>query len=244
MAVWVKFGFDVQFPGANIPVVGDFTKTPHLCIVGGTGSGKSMLTLYVLFSLLRLPMPVELYIGDFKKSGDYKGITQNFAEFDTVVDLVDEFYTDFENTPEGNQTVKILLLDEYAGFVVWLTQKDKKKCEEIKGKISNLLMLGRSRNIFVITVMQRFSSQLFPAGIGAKDNFGIVVGLGRLSVEGRTALFAGEHFEDAEFEANFRGGQGVGLCLIDGQPLHALAVPRISDKDGLKRVLRGYAGKK
>ena len=217
-------------------ITAQITETGHLCCVGGTGSGKSVATLYLLFQLLK-NYSVELYIADFKKSGDYKGITEKFAEFKDVNELIEDFYAEFEKTPENNPTIKILLIDEYAGYIVWLTQNDKKKTEEIKGKISNILMLGRSRHCFVWCIQQRISASLFPAGIGAIDNFQICIGLGRLSVESRKSLFAGEHLEDTEFEEQYHPKTGQGLILIDGQELKPIQIPYISDKEKLKALL-------
>ena len=96
-------------------------------------------------------------------------------------------------------------------------------------------MLGRSRNCFLWLVMQRFSATIFPSSSGAVDNFHICVGLGRLTVEGRKSLFAGEHF-DGEDVLTF--GQGKGLVLIDGQPLKALALPRVSKQKMLMKLQR------
>lgn len=234
----VKIGFDIQ---TGAPIRADLSSTGHFCVAGGTGSGKSMAILYMLNSVLSLPARVELHIADFKKSGDYAGLTEHFSEFDGTTALIDRFYETFEHTGEHSPVVRVLLIDEYAGYILWLMQKDKKKCEEIKGKISNMLMLGRSRNCWVWTVQQRMTAQLFPAGIGAIDNFQCVLGLGRLSVDGRRALFAGEHFDDEAFEKEYHPGQGQGLCLIDGQPLRAVQIPRISDKEKLKALLRKKA---
>lgn len=239
MGTQFRLGYDIMHMPLSISI--DINKTGHMCVIGGTGSGKSMYILYVLSGLLSLPVKVELYIGDFKKSGDYAGITLEFSEFTEVTALIDKFYTVFENTPEGSEVIKILLLDEYAGYITWLTQNDKKKCDEIKGKISNLLMLGRSRHCYVWCIQQRMTAQLFPSGIGAIDNFQILIGLGRLSSDSRRSLFAGEHFENLEFEENFHPVQGQGLCLIDGQPLRAIQVPEISDKNRLKALLRKKA---
>ena len=232
----IKIGTDLE---TRTPITADISKTGHICIAGSTGSGKTMAVLWLLYNILNLY--VKLFIGDFKKSGDYKGITDNFAEFDKVATLIDDFYTEFEQTEEGSKTIKILLIDEYAGFITWLMQKDKKRCEEIKGKISNLLMLGRSRHCYVWTVQQRISAQLFPSGCGAVDNYQIVLGLGHLSVDSRRAMFAGEHLENEEFEASFQPGTGQGLCMADGQPLKALQIPKISDTSRLKHLLREKA---
>lgn len=234
MGAKIKLGYDIQ---TQAPVYADLYKTGNMCSVGGTGSGKTISTFFTLSSVLSLPVKIDLFIGDFKKSGNYKGLSRNFAEFDKVTALIDSFYEEFENTPENSPGIKILLLDEYAGYIVWLTQNDKKKCEETKGKVSNLLMLGRSRHCYVWTIQQRMTAQLFPSGIGACDNYQICMGLGRLSPDSRKSLFAGEHFEDKEFEESYHPGQGQGICLIQGQILRAIQIPRVSDVGKLHALL-------
>lgn len=237
MTALIRLGYDRQFPTNSIPIQADILQTGHCCIVGGTGSGKSIFTLYALWNVLKLKMPVELYICDFKKSGDYAGISRDFAEFDKVPDMIDKFYETFESTPENSPVIRLLLIDEYAGLITWLTQCDKKRCENLKGKIANILMLGRSRHCFVWCIQQRITATLFPASIGAIDNFQICIGLGRLTPDSRRSLFAGEHLEPA-FEDSFQPSTGQGLILIDGQPLQAFAVPYIKDKSALKGLLQ------
>jgi len=219
------------------PILVDMNETGHTCIIGGTGSGKSIATLYLLYNIFK-KYKAKLYICDFKRTGDYKGIADNFAEYEDVTRCIEDFYEDFERTPENNPQIKLLLVDEYAGFIIWLMQKDKRKAEEIKQKISSLLMLGRSRHCFVWCVQQRISASLFPTGIGAVDNFQICIGLGRLSVESRKSLFAGEHLENIAFEENYHPVRGQGLVLIDGQELQPLQIPHISSKERLKLLLQ------
>lgn len=229
----VPLGFDAEY---RTTISANIAKTGHLCLIGGTGSGKSMATLYFLYKLLKKKIPLELYIGDFKKSGDYNNISVNFSEFDTVIDLVDTFYDIFEHTPENFCGLKILILDEYAGFINWLTQKDKKKSEEIRGKISNILMLGRSRHCFVWCIQQRMTATLFPASSGAIDNFQICVGLGRLSPDSRRSLFAGEFPDETPFMSGFQPRTGTGLILIDGRPIRPFALPTIQSKETLTKL--------
>lgn len=236
----MQLGYDLI---TEQPITAEILETGHACIVGGSGSGKSIATMYILYSLLKnyrvneKQKDIELYIADFKKSGDYAGITEKFAEFENVTELIEEFYAEFERTPENNPMIKILLIDEYAGYIVWITQNDKQKAETIKRYISNVLMLGRSRHCFVWCIQQRITASLFPAGIGAIDNFQICIGLGRLSVESRKSLFAGEHLEDTEFEEQYHPKTGQGLILIDGQELKPIQIPYISDKAKLKALL-------
>lgn len=228
----VQVGYDAQ---TRVPINIDITKTGMIAVVGGTGSGKSVAVLYLLYNVIKTEN-VELFIADFKRSGDFIGISQNYAEAEEVTSLIEKFYDIFQNAQEGSEKIHLLLIDEYAGYITWLTQQDKKKADEIKGKISTLLMMGRSRHCFVWCVQQRISASLFPSGIGAIDNFQVCIGMGRLSPDSRKSLFAGEHLQNQDFEAGYNPGTGQGLILVDGQPLQALQIPDI-DKKKLQRLL-------
>lgn len=236
----LKLGYNIL---TETPILVDIDTTGHTCIVGGTGSGKSVATLYFLYGLLK-NYNVILTICDFKMSGDYRGVSERYAEFEEVTECIEKYYIDFETTLENNSEIKLLLIDEYAGYIIWLTQKDKKKAEDIKQKISTVLMMGRSRHCFVWCVQQRISASLFPSGIGAIDNFQVCIGLGRLSVESRKSLFAGEHLENQSFEECYRPKIGQGLVLVDGQSLQPLQIPYIREKERLKLMLQKMAKKK
>ena len=225
------------------PIIVDMELTGHICIVGGTGSGKSMAALYILYNLLK-NYNVKLTICDFKKSGDYKDITNSFAEFSDITGCIEDYYEEYQNTPENNPQIKILLIDEYAGYMIWLTQNDKRKAEEIKQKISEILMCGRSRHCFIWCIQQRISASLFPSAVGSIDNFQICVGLGRLTVDSRKSLFAGEHLDNIVFEERYYPKTGQGLVLIDGQELQPLQIPYISNKTYLKELIKRMSKKK
>lgn len=206
----------------------------HLIVVGGSGSGKSTALLYWLLKMKKADIPLELYIMDFKKSHEFYGITDNYAEYDECYGKIVSFYNSFQTIPEGGDgTVKILLIDEIAGLLMHLsmTKEGKIKADEIRMIMSSILMLGRSKNCFLWLAMQRYTATIFPSASGAADNFHICVGLGRLSVDSRKSLFAGEHIE-GESELVF--GQGEGIVLIDGQPLHTLIIPQVQKSRLLK----------
>lgn len=205
-----------------------YTKFGHLCATGASNSGKSTALLYWLYKMRHLN--VDLWVADFKKSGEFSGITENFAEFEATYELIQKFYEIFLSLPEGGDgRTHILLIDELAGTLNYygMTRDGKSKAENIRSILGTVLMLGRSRRTYVWLSMQRYSASIFPSASGAGDNFHICVGLGNLSVEGRKGLFAGEHFE-GEDELQF--GQGRGIVLIDGQPLKALIIPKVSKK--------------
>lgn len=198
----------------------------HLCVVGGSGSGKSTAVLYWLYKFKKFN--ADLHIVDFKKSGEFKGITPNFGEFENSYEIIKDFYMEFLNTREGGSgRIKILLIDEIAGLLTHysMTKDGKQKADEIRNIMSSVLMLGRSRRCFLWLSMQRYSATIFPASSGAADNFHICVGLGNMTVDSRKGLFAGEHFEGEE-DLFFK--QARGIVLVDGQPLKGVIIPKVS----------------
>ena len=226
----MSLGYDLLFyqtEGSKIPLSAPLG---HLIVVGGSGSGKSTALLYWLVKMKKKNIPIELHIMDFKSSNEFKGITCNYAEFEACYEKIVEFYNIFSALEEGGDgTVKILLIDEIAGLLTHLgmSKEGKAKADEIRMIMSSILMLGRSKKCFLWLAMQRYTATIFPPSSGAVDNFFIYVGLGRLSVDSRRSLFAGEHIEEEE---KLLFGQGKGIVLIDGQPLQALILPQVSKK--------------
>lgn len=234
----IQLGFDLRY---RIPITADLVKTCHLCACGTTGSGKSLSMLYILFYVLRLPCPVELYLLDGKGSGDFNNISPIFANgVDESLPLFDKYFSLYERLPEGGDgTIRICLIDEYAAFCIGLeSQYDKKTYNDFLARISRLAMTSRSKNICLWLVMQRPSAQYFKAASGVCDLFNICLGYGNLSPEAHRSLFAGEHFENEE---NFRYGRGQGICLVESRPVCPIGTPYIKDKEKLKQLLRTMA---
>lgn len=242
-------GYDYAFlslSGLKVPLYASVES--HLIVVGGSNAGKSTATLYWLYKLQKYK--IDFYIADFKASHDFYGVTKNLAEFEDCYYLIKKFYENFLITPEGGSGfIKILLIDEIAGLLTYysnlksvkiktedgkiIVQSGKLVAEEIRSMMSTIIMLGRSRKIFLWLSLQRYSANIFPPASGGADNFHICIGLGRLTVDGRKGLFAGEHFPSEEL---LQFGQRRGIVLLDGQPLKALIIPRIS-KERLKKLL-------
>lgn len=234
----IQLGFDLRY---RTPITADLVKTCHLCACGTTGSGKSLSMLYILFYVLRLPFPVELYLLDGKGSGDFNNISPIFANgLEESLQLFDRYFSLYEKVPEGGDgTLRICIIDEYAALCIGIeSQYDKKTYNEFLARISRLAMTSRSKNICLWLVMQRPSAQYFKAASGVCDLFNICLGYGNLSPDAHRSLFAGEHFEEEE---NFRYGKGQGIALIEGRPVCPIATPFIADKEKLKALLRKLA---
>ena len=241
-------GFDYQLfleEGIKIPL---YVPIGHLCVVGGTNSGKSTGVLYWMYKIQKMAreqditsscLRCEYWIADFKASHEFMGISQHYGEFEDCYRVIKEFYKEFLNTPEGGSgVIKILVIDEIAGLLSHLSmvtmdenaksgKVNKVISEEIRLITCNILMLGRSRRCYLFLSMQRYTASIFPPSSGAADNFNICVGLGSLSIDGRRGLFAGEHLVGEE---DMRFGQGQGIVLMDGIGLRSLVIPKVSKK--------------
>lgn len=231
----MRIGYEVIYPGVALPLDIDLEKECHWLIIGGSGSGKTIFLLYALNGVLN--SPISLYLADFKGSGDFLHLTSDYAEFGDCVQLIEKFYSHYQEIKEKKSGKKILLIcDEFAGFLVWLEGQDKKKAAEIKNKIAEILMQGRSLpgggSAWFWAVCQRADSTYFAHG--ARDNYMLIAGLGRLSKESRGMLFSGEDIPE------YFPGVGRGLILTPGKPVRVFQVPEIN-KDKLIQLLQRKA---
>lgn len=235
----IMLGYDYALyciQGIKIPLYAPLES--HLIIVGGSGSEKSTSVLYWLYKLRKYDC--QLHIVDFKASHEFEGITNNFAEFEDSYNAIKNFYEEFLVIPEGGcGKIKILLIDQIAGLLTHysMSKEGKVKADEIRNIMSSILMLGRSRKCFLWLSMQRYSASIFPSSSGSADNFHVCVGLGRMSVDGRKGLFAGEHFDE---EAELQFSQGKGIIWVDCQPLRGIIIPKVSKEKVLKLLQNDF----
>lgn len=213
----------------------------HALITGSSGSGKSYALMYLLGCLLQDSPETDVYFCDFKNSEDFaflKGYPHYYSGNDCYEGVM-AYYESFCNARIAEKKVKrhTLIFDEYPAFVNYISAKDKqdktKKAGDILGAIAEMLMLGRGIGYGVWIVTQRADAILFANG--ARDNFMIVLGLGRMSKEQKGMIFAGEELPDKIYH------QGEGCLLADGHPLYEVAYPRIRNivdwKKHIKEIL-------
>lgn len=230
----IKSGF-FKVDGFYFPLEIDLETHPHWILNGGSGSGKSILLLYLINSLLNYPL--SLFICDPKGSSDFEGLSKNYACYDDCADLVEEVYEHYRRIKAEKTGEKIvLIIDEYPSFILSLEGKDKKRASDIKTKISELLMQGRhlpgNGSVAVWVVTQRADAEFFPKG--ARINFFTTVCMGRLDTQSKTMLFPGEEIPE------YMPQRGTGLILADGEPLRVFQVPFI-EVDRFKKFLKEKA---
>jgi len=212
----------------------------HALITGGSGAGKSRTILYLLGCQLQDTSEIEVYFCDFKKSEDFsflKGYKHYYSGNECYEGIM-EYYNSFCEVREGGNAKQrcVLIFDEFPAFINYLTMRDKqektKKASDALGAIAEILMLGRGtgKGYGVWIVTQRADASLFANG--ARDNFMITVGLGRMSKEQKGMLFAGEDIPNKVFHT------GEGCILADGYPLQLVAYPKIKNMVDWKKHIK------
>lgn len=179
---------------------------------------------------------VTVWFCDFKNSEDFS-FMRGYGHFyagDSCLDGLLEYYSVFQNARESGKPGNrhILIFDEYPAAVSRWSGLDKanktKKADAARQSVADILMLGRGIGFGIWIVTQRPDASLFQNG--ARDNFRIVLALGRLSKEQKSMVFPG--FAD-EMPSRIPL-VGEGLILADGKPLKCVKFPRFRDISGWK----------
>jgi DNA segregation ATPase FtsK/SpoIIIE-like protein len=207
---------------------------PMLLIVGGTGTGKSYFINLLMGKISIHLTDSTLYLCDFKDI-DFR----QFADcprrwsYESCTEGLAAYYESFQARLSGaDKTInrKFLIFDEWAAFVM---SRDKKAMEDVKSKLSVLLMMGRGVQHHVIIGLQRADAALFP--MGGRDQFGALLALGNLSREQKLMLFP--DYRDLMNDTN---GRGQGYLSLDGdvEGIRRVAVPSVTDYELMNGAIR------
>lgn len=242
----MKWGYIVGSGGLPPhPLNLDIKSHCHALITGSSGSSKSYALLTVLGYLLQDNPRIKVTFCDFKNSEDFRflnGYKHYYSGNDCYEGIMNYYETFCKARIEGhNSTRYLLVVDEYPAFINYLTMQDKrdktKKANDILAVISEILMLGRGINFGVWLVTQRPDSTMFANG--SRENFMVVLGLGRISKEMKGMIFVGEELPDKVYK------QGEGCLLADGHPLYEIAFPKLQNvidwKRHIKAILMKYS---
>lgn len=245
----IKYGYNkgiLDSDSLRIPIQLDLGTHCNLLLTGSSGSGKSYALLYLLGNVLKAYKDVEIYFCDFKNSFDFaflEGYQHYYAGNDCYNGII-QYYKSFCESREKRDFSRkhLLICDEYPALVNYLQGQDKlnktKYASEVLSAISELLCLGRGINFYTWIVTQRADNSLFANG--ARDNFMVVIGLGRLSKEQRGMLFSGEELPERIYK------RGEGIILADGHALQEVKFPFIRNIDDWKQhihaILQPHSG--
>lgn len=220
--------------GCRYPAFWNVGFSPHMLIIGNTGSGKTYAEELLLGRVSKYIPDAEVTVCDFK-ADDFRFLRgcKRYYEFTDCQRGLDDFYTAFLARQQGNRidrSFRLLVFDEWASFLNFL---DKKAAEEAKKKLATLLMLGRSFNVHVLICQQRADAEYFAK---ARDNISVVLAMGNVSKE--SALMFG--FPRDEMEP--ASGVGSGYMLTNGTDLTRIQVPLVRFPERLKAAIKSVVG--
>lgn len=204
---------------------------PHLAIGGITGTGKTTLVKIILARIGLYVPKAQVTICDFKGDAAFaflEGCT-HYYRFEECVNGFNAFYDSFLDSQRSRQSdlFKVLVFDEWAGFLNYLP---KKEGEELRNKLANLLMLGRSLNYHVILSQQRLDAEYFSK---SRDNLSIVAILGNPSKEVQEMFF-----RDYKDRITNDRQKGTGYILINGADFKKICVPIVNDMDKVEHYIK------
>lgn len=220
-----------------MPLAVPIMTNPHWMICGNSGSGKSYFVLYALRNMLREASDkIVLYFCDFKNSEDFSFL-RGYEHYYTGVDCtrgLEKFYAEYQQVKAGEITdgkMRLLFFDEWAGFIVWETQCDKKRAENDKAMLLEVLLMGRSMHCGVFAIMQRPDATYLPG----REQFFVTVVFGKLSPEMKKMLIPGE---DIDQRTIYEPGEG--LIRSDRFGVKFLKVPRLKSVPKVQQEILSY----
>lgn len=223
----IKLG--MQLVGNSlIPLSFQLSKEVHGLIVGESGSGKSYLVKYMFSSLLKYQDQIEIFCMDFKNSGDYEFMdSDHLSVGKDCIEMLDRFYRRYMEIKEKNLSEKIIcVFDEYAAFITWLANYDKKIAKQAMDQVSEILMMGRrigdNGGAYMWTVLQRPDASYFGT---ARENYFIKIVMGNVSRSIRTML----EIDEDDIPKSHVAKTGHGIAII-GDEIHSFIVPRFDEK--------------
>jgi hypothetical protein len=223
--------------GRKAPVTIDTSpKTnSHMLICGMSGSGKSYCQSG-LFAKLYMDSPNgEFHFADYKGDDSFAYLRNcpRYYSYQNTLEALDivhsRLYARMSGEDGGRHTVT-LLWDEYMAHILALLNEDKKQAAVVMNKVSEILLMGRSMSVRLITSMQRPDAIAFPAG--SRLNYGVVIVLG-------AAIRSIYEMLLPDFTEQIQGrqfGQGEGVVLLQGSQLHFIKVPTVKSYQKMRSL--------
>ena len=198
-------------------------------VVGMSGSGKSQ-SIKSLLARLSKQQDSVIYFGDFKQDDTFSFLRDcpryySYYQTEEALDIVYGIMHKRQSGEDNSRNPIVFIWDEYMANMLALLSTDKKRAEGIMRKVSEILMLGRSMKVFLITSMQRCDAVAFPAG--SRLNYGNVIILGAPIKSIYEMLLSKEQI-DRIGEREFKVGEGV--FVAQGVDLKFIKMPRIKDE--------------
>lgn len=188
-------------------VVYDPTKTPHILVAGGTGSGKSVFISFLVLELLNKKSDIficdpknadlgslSVFLGENRVATTPNNIARVIRSAVEEMKKRYEYMNDPANFKYGSNFIDHdmkqiwVIFDEMGAFVATATDKRSKEVvNEVMDGIKQLILLGRQAGTFVLIAGQQINASNLSTEL--RDNLGLRIALGANSHEGYRMVF-------------------------------------------------------
>jgi len=226
------YDLDLLAGGIKCPVCWNPQTHPHTLIIGTTGSGKTYFEKIMAAKISKHIPESRLWVLDYKMV-DFAFLSELYFPYDKYEDGLLHFHAEFRSRLNGSSDRRPIfcLLEEYGAFI---TACDKKKAEEMKAIVAEILFLGRSLSVFIVCGLQRAEASYFQSG--ARDQFSQILALGNISATQKEMILP-----DHKAQMTLNCGRGQGYLLQDGKSLRRVQVPAVKDNLKLCVAIRQIA---
>lgn len=210
---------EVEVKGSKLQLMKDVTwdyiEEPHLLIGGGTGGGKTVVLMTIIYALAKIGFvdicdPKNSDLAGLKKIPVFHGrvytskedIIQCFKENVAFMEKRYELMSTSPNFQAGKNfthygmTPKFILVDEWAALMAKI-DRDYSLQSELMEYLSQLVLEGRQAGVFIIFAMQRPDGEFIKTAL--RDNFMKRLSVGHLESTGYDMMF-GDANKTKEFK--------------------------------------------
>lgn len=210
---------EVEVKGSKLQLMNDVTwdyiEEPHLLIGGGTGGGKTVVLMTIIYALAKIGFvdicdPKNSDLAGLKKIPVFHGRVYTSKEdiiqcFKDNVIFMEKRYELMSNSPKFQagknfthygMTPKFILVDEWAALMAKI-DRDYSQQSELMEYLSQLVLEGRQAGVFIIFAMQRPDGEFIKTAL--RDNFMKRLSVGHLESTGYDMMF-GDANKTKEFK--------------------------------------------
>ena len=210
---------EVEVKGSKLQlmkdVTWDFIEEPHLLIGGGTGGGKTIVLMTIIYALTKISFidicdPKNSDLAGLKKipvfhQRVYTSKDDIIECFKQNVEFMEKRYKLMSSSPKFqagknfkhyDMKPKFILVDEWAALMAKI-DRDYSQQAELMEYLSQLVLEGRQAGVFVIFAMQRPDGEFIKTAL--RDNFMKRLSVGHLESTGYDMMF-GDANKTKEFK--------------------------------------------
>ena len=200
---------EVEVKGSKLQLMKDVTwdyiEEPHLLIGGGTGGGKTVVLMTIIYALAKIGFvdicdPKNSDLAGLKKIPVFHGRVYTSKEdiiqcFKENVAFMEKRYELMSTSPKFQagknfthygMIPKFVLVDEWAALMAKI-DRDYSLQSELMEYLSQLVLEGRQAGVFIIFAMQRPDGEFIKTAL--RDNFMKRLSVGHLESTGYDMMF-------------------------------------------------------